>query len=133
MSIERAIFERWRTCAPLVALVPAERFFVGVARSEPELPYVVLEPRKTKLLARTSSRSQFEDRTLRFGVWAESLELARRISEALRARFNRSAFPLVRGSCLCMQQVGYQWVSEADGTWHVMSDYRCTIEQQVGD
>lgn len=123
MSVENAIHQRWTADAALVALVPAERLFTGLALGSPALPYVVLERRSDTAATHTSSGASIARGVARFNIYSARRAEANQIASAIRARFHRSDFVVDGVRVLNMQHAAREEERIADGACRVSIDY----------
>ena len=84
MSAERAIHEHWSGYRPLVNLVPPQQIYTGLppirdaGESPLQFPYVSLTVQGESRIERSSSGTVYSTELVRFSVFSESYEEARR-------------------------------------------------------
>lgn len=123
-SIEAGIHQHWGNYKPLSDLVPESRVFTGEAKGEPAFPYVTIQREGDSGNERTSSGTYLESATIRFHIWDEDLDRAKRVATAVREHFNRAGFEWPGGAVQDMKPTNEIEFQEPDtGTWHATRDF----------
>ncbi len=139
MTIERAIHEHWSGWRPLTALVPPERIYTGLppicdaAGETLTFPYVSIAAEQQDRQTRTSSGTTLAVERIRFSIYGQSYDAARRIDRAICEYFDRRDFAWSEGRVLDMQPAGRtESESPDDGVWLVARDFLVRFSDTFG-
>jgi hypothetical protein len=127
MSLEQAIHEHWQTGTQLVALLPEEKFFTGLARPAVSPPYGTLERQPAGDRLRTSTGGNVETTRATFRIWDADLDRAEAVAAALVAHFAGVNLTWNGGRTLDFKLANSHSQSQDDGTWQIAIEYTVRI------
>ncbi len=135
MSTEAGIHARWTGHDDLESLCPATNFQTGYIQPvegtpiPSTLPWVRLERVPGTQNRRTSSGSQSRAANYEFTIWANDLNQAKSIANAIDARYGRTDFTYSGGRVIDMKEIDRVETRMDEGSWMIAQTYQVrTVE-----
>ena len=120
--LEAAIHKRWKRSPRLLALLPADRVYVGWVPNG-TLPYCAITNDGDDSEQYTSSGTEIERNVIRFNVFSADLETAQKIKQEIKRAFNRQRFSTDGGEVINIQRSAGLKIRAEDGIWQLTEDY----------
>lgn len=123
MNLEQAIHQRWAASGELQSLLPADNVTTGPSPAA-ALPHATIWRKTGRTICRTNAQHSLDEVTLAISVWHDDHDAGRAIAEAVRAAFDRAAFPLAGGDrVMQMRRIAESTTQSPHGTWQMTTKF----------
>lgn len=132
MNLAQAIHQQWAAAADLDDLLPASRFYTGLA-IDGAMPYATLSLATKRPASRCHDGSAIAAPVATIRIVGPSYDAVAAIAEQLKRAFDGADFALSGSDrVIDVRRCGESQTQDGDGVWQFVIEFDCTVYLESG-